>query len=68
MTEDHWTEDPGAKEFLNQLKGQLKAQIELLLSNAEHCVDPEIRSNWTAIAVFRRVIAELEAERAKPSK
>lgn len=63
-----WADEEGALDFIKKLKGRRKAQIDNLLSAASSSADPNVRSNWAAIAQLDQIIDMMEQERGNPDE
>ncbi len=65
MNPDSWANEPGAREFVKELKRQRQGEVDMLVGAARNSSDPAIVRSWAAIAQLDKVIAMMEEERGK---
>ncbi len=65
MNQDSWANEPGARDFVKELKRQRQGEVEMLVGAARNSSDPAIVRSWAAIAQLDKVIAMMEEERGK---
>ncbi len=66
MNPDSWANEPGAREFIRELKRQRDGEVEALIGAARNSPDPAMQRGWAAIAQLTKVIEMMEEERGKP--